>query len=58
MYGREYFVHVTKRKRMWKGLKMCVCKLQLGVAGGHARREWGLAGGGEGLTERGGERGV
>jgi hypothetical protein len=40
---------------------MCVCKLQLGVADGHARREGGLAGGGwgEGLTKRGGEgRGV
>jgi hypothetical protein len=38
---------------------MCVCKLQLGVADGHARREWGLAGGGwgEGLTERGGGKG-
>ena len=38
---------------------MCVCKLQLGVADGHARRKWGLAGGGwgEGLTERGGGEG-
>ena len=45
----------SKKSEKRVAATMCVCKLR---TDGHARREWGLAGGGwgEGLTERGGGR--